>query len=205
MNKKLLIFDVDGVLFDSLPNMKIAWYELNKIYGFNIPFKMYASKIGIPFIQILKELGIKEKHNEIRKIYFNNCLKNQKLIKPFKDVIKVIKKLKLKNIKMGIVTSKDKKNLDSILTTYDLHTYINTIKAPNNIYRSKPCPDNLLYIMAKNNVDPSDTVFVGDMKIDYLTAKRANIDYIHAIYGYGNQSFKTKYSINAFDEILNFI
>ena len=39
--------------------------------------------------------------------------------------------------------------------------------------------------MAFCNVDPIDTVYIGDMQSDYECAQRAGVDFIHANYGYG--------------------
>ena len=62
--KKLLIFDLDGVIFDSKKNMELAWNETSKKYNLNILFPLYFKRIGIPFLEILKSLGVKPK-NEI--------------------------------------------------------------------------------------------------------------------------------------------
>ena len=39
--------------------------------------------------------------------------------------------------------------------------------------------------MAEAGEDPFDTIYVGDMETDYIAAKRAGIDYVHAAWGYG--------------------
>ena len=55
LKKKLLIFDLDGVLIDSKDNMKLAWTEVQKKYFLNnIAFENYFKEIGRPFIEILK-------------------------------------------------------------------------------------------------------------------------------------------------------
>ena len=60
-NKKNIIFDLDGVLIDSLENMKTSWNATNKKYKLNISFKKYYDCIGKPFIEILKSLGVEKK------------------------------------------------------------------------------------------------------------------------------------------------
>ena len=64
MKKKLVIFDLDGVLIDSRENMKLSWNSLNKQFNLNLKFKRYLYYIGLPFEKILKNLGIK-KHFKI--------------------------------------------------------------------------------------------------------------------------------------------
>ena len=54
--KKLIIFDVDGVLFDSLKNMETAWkYTTNKFH-INVGFDNYVKYLGLPFIAILQRI-----------------------------------------------------------------------------------------------------------------------------------------------------
>ena len=50
----------------------------------------------------------------------------------------------------------------------------------------------------------NQTCFIGDTEIDYKAAKKANVDFIYAAYGYGQKkNYKTK--INTFKDILRFI
>ena len=57
--KKLIIFDLDGVIFDSKKNMKLAWNKTSKKFNLNVKFEKYFEKIGMPFLNILKTLNIK--------------------------------------------------------------------------------------------------------------------------------------------------
>ena len=66
--KKLIIFDLDGVLIDSINNMKYAWEKSCKQSKLNIDFNKYKKFIGLPFEEILKKLKIpKIKHEVIKK------------------------------------------------------------------------------------------------------------------------------------------
>ena len=63
LNKKVVIFDLDGVLIDSLENMKSSWNLTNEKYNLNISFNRYYDFIGKPFKEILKSLGVEKKKN----------------------------------------------------------------------------------------------------------------------------------------------
>ena len=52
--KKILIFDLDGVLINSISNMKISWNSTSKKFDLNINFEEYKKNIGLPFKKILK-------------------------------------------------------------------------------------------------------------------------------------------------------
>ena len=58
---KLLILDLDGVIFDSERNMIKSWDGVRKKYGINKKFEDYRKNIGLPFFKILENLNIKKK------------------------------------------------------------------------------------------------------------------------------------------------
>ena len=68
-NVKLIIFDLDGVLINSLNNMKYALKNTNKKLGLKLEFNKYRKYIGLPFTQILFKLKIN--------IYTQFCYKNR--------------------------------------------------------------------------------------------------------------------------------
>ena len=57
--KKLILFDVDGVLFNSKKNMENSWNQVMKKYSINKNFNEYKKFIGLPFNVILQKLDNK--------------------------------------------------------------------------------------------------------------------------------------------------
>ena len=84
--KKLFIFDLDGVIFDSKSNMEVAWNETSNRFNLNTPFSLYFKKIGMPFSDILKSLGLIN-DDRIYRYFQRISLKKISLIKPYKDAI----------------------------------------------------------------------------------------------------------------------
>tara|TARA_B100002003_G_scaffold181920_1_gene170059 strand:- start:66 stop:689 length:624 start_codon:yes stop_codon:yes gene_type:complete len=201
--KKLIIFDVDGVLFDSLKNMETAWkYTTNKFH-INVGFDNYVKYLGLPFIAILQNLGINSKKKEIQKYYQLISEKNLNLITPFKKTQKIIGLLNKYQIKKAICTSKDFQRTKKILNKYNLK--FDAIEADiNNQKKGKPHPNKVLSILDKLKIDKKYSVYIGDMYIDYLTAKNAKIDYLHAGWGYSkiNQNVTI---LNSIDEVLDYV
>ena len=106
-NKILVIFDLDGVLVDSLKLMKISWKEVQKKLDIKKPFSMYQKFIGLPFNSILKNMGIRGKFEDIYEIYNQTSIKKEKLLKLYSGVNFVLFKLKKKGYKTALVTSKN--------------------------------------------------------------------------------------------------
>ena len=54
-SKKLIIFDLDGVLIDSLSNMKIALKSTSKALNLKLNFSEYKKYLGLPFEDIMQK------------------------------------------------------------------------------------------------------------------------------------------------------
>ena len=59
-NKKLAIFDLDGVLIDSIPNMRYALKHTSSFLKLKLSFYKYKKYIGLPFEEIMKNMGVKK-------------------------------------------------------------------------------------------------------------------------------------------------
>ena len=75
MNKKLIIFDIDGVLFNSKENMNYSWKKVKSVHKVKPDFKNYFKLVGLPFNKILFKLNIKKNLKEIEKTYSNESLR----------------------------------------------------------------------------------------------------------------------------------
>ena len=203
-NIKLILFDIDGVLIDSKQNMQFAWNAVLKKYKLKISFNKYFRNIGIPFKKILQKLGVnKMLHNSIELTYSKNSIKYLNKIKLYPNTKKIINSLKRKGIKIGIVTSKDRKRTLKLVKKFNLN--IQSISCPNSKLRGKPYPDQLLNILKKNKIKAKEAVYIGDMKVDYHAAFRAKISFIFATYGYGKKFPTYKYIISNLKGLLKFV
>jgi phosphoglycolate phosphatase len=199
--KKHFIFDLDGVLFDSIYNMQLSWNIVNKKFNLNVPFSQYKKYIGLPFYSILNKLKIKNNQKLISKEYFHQSKKNISKIKIFSGVKKTLKRLKQNNKIISIVTSKKRSN--ALILVKKLNINFDYIKTENKTLRGKPYPDLINFCIIKSKIKKKYCLYLGDMKVDYSTAKRAGIDFLLAQYGYGKLSKPCK-KITNFSSLLKF-
>ena len=204
MKRKLIIFDLDGVLINSLPNMKYSMQRTNKELKIKIDFNEYKKYLGLPFEKIMKKMGVKKNVLEIKKTY---SYFSKKKIKEPKINKKTIKDLKILNIKydFAIFTSKDKKRTTKILNKYN---FLKIIITADDVVEGKPSPEGIYKILKKARIkDKKNCIYVGDSIYDYQSSKKANIDYLHASWGYDknlNKIEKIKKITNLL-QIKNFI
>tara|TARA_B100000780_G_C20960649_1_gene383441 strand:+ start:12 stop:635 length:624 start_codon:yes stop_codon:yes gene_type:complete len=198
--KKIILFDLDGVLIDSKKNMLKAWKKVQKKHGIEIKFKKYFENIGLPFQDILKKIKIKKNIKEIEKTYKEESFKNLKKIKIFPGVIVFLRYLIKNKIKIGIVTSKDKER--TLIIIKKLKVNFNIVVCPSKNLRGKPYPDQINKALKKFSENKKYACYVGDTKVDSIAAKRAGIDFIFASYGYGTGKYKVK--INRLSYLKNY-
>ena len=67
--KKLIIFDLDGVLIDSISNMRAALKMTSLSLKIKLEFSSYIKYLGLPFEIIMKKMGIKKDIKKIKAKY----------------------------------------------------------------------------------------------------------------------------------------
>ena len=199
---KIIIFDLDGVLVNSMPNMRKALNLTSKKVNIKLSFKKYKKFLGLPFEKILQKMKIKNNYKEIKKYYEFYSLKYIDKIRIKKIFLKELKMLK-KEYFLAIFTSKSKKRTKKIISKYKIFDDCLTI---DDVKKGKPMPEGLLKILKKFKINKKKAVFIGDSIYDYECAKKANILYLHAKWGY-ERSNKTKkfININNFTKIRKFL
>ena len=201
-NIKLIIFDLDGVLINSLNNMKYALKNTNKKLGLKLEFSKYRKYIGLPFFEILKKIGVKKNFKEIEKNYRFFSKKKINKIKINKSTINELKKLK-KEYRLAIFTSKDKNRTLKITKKIN---YFSHIVSSEELKRGKPHPEGINKILKISKSKKKNVIYVGDSLYDYIAAKKAKVKYLHATWGYDHYLKKNKKitKINKFSDIRKF-
>lgn len=196
---KLYIFDLDGVILNTKSNMEASWKDVRTKHGLKPKFIDYFALIGTPFIKILKQLNIKNDRQNIAKTYSQKSKKYINKIKLYPKIKSVLNQLRLKS-KIAVVTSKEKKRTLFFLKRFKLKFDI--ISCPEKGKRGKPYPDQLLKVIKKFKINKKDCVYVGDMRVDFIAAKNAKIDFILAQYGYEKKIIKKVNKIKKFEDLI---
>ena len=190
MKNKLIIFDLDGVLINSINNMKYALLSTEKKMNIKLNFNDYKKYLGLPFDDIMGKMKIKVDANQIKKNYEHFSKKKISEIKIDKNILIGLKLLK-KNYKLAVFTSKSRNRTLNILKKYNFFKYIVT---SDDIKKGKPNPEGLIKIISRLKVKKTNTIFVGDSLYDYQASKLAKIKYLHAMWGY-ERNIKKKNNI----------
>ncbi len=200
---KHIIFDLDGVIFDSKNNMRISWRFVKIKFKLKISFNQYFSCIGAPFEEILRKLSITKNVKNIKKFYNLISSQNINKIKTYKNVNHIFSELEKKKITKSVVTSKNFNRSRKFIKNFKLK--IDSIHCPNSKKPGKPNPFLLEEAIKISGVKKKFVCYVGDTEIDFIAANRAGIKFIFANYGYGIKKKKYKYIINSISDLKKFI
>ncbi len=204
--KRAIIFDLDGTLIDSAPEIAFSTNILLKNLGY-APIKLNIIKSfignGIPkFIQrIMRHRNIEYSPQNyarlcknFKQIYRENLTKKSR---PYPNVRETLFSLYEKNYKLGICTNKANDLTQQILDKLDIAKYFSAIIGGDSLPVNKPSPQPLLTIIEKLNCNKA--IFVGDSEIDAETAINAKIPFILFTKGYLKKPLNEIYFNEKFD------
>ena len=195
--KNLIIFDLDGVLIDSIQNMKLALKMTSLSVNIKLDFKLYKKYLGLPFEKIMSKMGVKKDVRKIKQKYSYFSKKNISKITINPKNIADLRNLN-KDYDFAVFTSKDKSRTNMILKKYKLFKNIVT---SDDIKKGKPHPEGIIKILRRNKTKKKNCIYVGDSIYDYKAARNSKIKYLHAKWGY-EKNLKKKFNVI---EISNFL
>ena len=199
MTQKLtILFDLDGTLVDTAPDLMAAHNHVMKKYGHEtkttddirkLVGKGAASLIGRSvWGQAKKEFGKitdekikKEMVTEFIDYYGKNIVVESKL---FKGVHKFLQWCKENNISMGICTNKQDYLAVDLLKKINVYDYFEYIAGSNTFDYCKPDPRHLTNVIDIMQGDIKKSIMIGDSETDSETAKNAGVPFILLEDGY---------------------
>lgn len=178
MKLKGAIFDLDGVIVNTVPLHFKAWKRLFEEYGHKFEMKDYLAKVdGRPRLEgaaaILTEFNeeeIKEAGAE-KQFYFLECLEKDP-IEIFESSVKLLNEMKKKGIKLAAASSS--KNATKILKRINLFNIFDVNVSGADFEKGKPDPEIFLLAASKMNLKPEECVVFEDAKSGVEAARRGN-------------------------------
>ncbi|MER9793516.1 phosphoglycolate phosphatase [Mesorhizobium sp. M0213] len=190
---KAILFDLDGTLVDSAPDIMAAVNEL--LAGRDLPplrLDQVKSMIGGGIRKLVERafatsgtplLGsaIEEANRDMAPIYRRHLTGRTRLMPGVREVLT---HLHLSGIAMGVVTNKPQLAAREILLHFGLTDYLGAIVGGDAVTYLKPAPDALLLALDQLQVEPRDTLMVGDSSADVAAARAAGMAVILLRGGY---------------------
>lgn len=182
---KLLVFDWDGTLADSVSKIIQCKRFLAKKYNLPVPSdETIKHVLGMKFenaISLCFPTANQDCLSKLGEDFHLLMQQNEYQADLFPQAKEIL--LFLKNgFKLAIATSKNKKELTTALIHHEI-TDIFEVVCCGNEYQSKPHPAMLNYIMEQCGVCPDETLMIGDTTTDIAFSKNAGVKVVAVTYG----------------------
>ena len=183
---RLLVFDWDGTLADSTSIIASAIQSACRDVGEPVPDDVAARYvIGLGLAQALAHVAPAlppHRHPELSARYRHHYLARDPQIPLFDGAAGLLDDLRARGFMLAVATGKSRVGLDRALVANALAERFHATRCADE-GRPKPHPDMLLHLMAALDVQPAQTLMIGDTTHDLELARAAGADALAVAYG----------------------
>ena len=201
---KLVIFDLDGTIHDSSPGIVHCFRKTGETYGiYDISDEKLKDGLTGPFeINIKNVLDLRDDQvvEAIERYVVFYKAEGQRMAQMFPGIKETIVELKQRGYKIGLATMMVEEFAKQTLHNYGIDMLFDSINGASlEIAMSKyqvinNCIESL-------DIEPGNCVMIGDGSDDHLSAVKAGVPFIAALYGYGiDDKYCSEYGIKGIND-----
>ncbi|MBI5138260.1 MAG: HAD hydrolase-like protein [Candidatus Vogelbacteria bacterium] len=169
---KVVVFDVDGVLRDSI---HFTWQALSAtMRDFGVEraptFEEFSAYYTEPWHRYYANWGVKASNEDILRCYMRHWNKVRHLPQFFPEVREVILRLSALGIKLAIVTMNSETIIRELLREVAIEYHFEVIIGEAEIKSSA-----LTEVCARLQIEPEEAAYVGDLESDMIFAGEAGL------------------------------
>jgi len=187
LKKPIILFDLDGTLIDSTEAIVLSFYDTFEKFSLEKPKREDIVKnIGHTLEDMFISLGVSkdlvdECVLEYKRNYRKRSLSMTHLLPNAKDAIEFAYSF----ARLGIVTTKTGRYSKEILEHMGIMKYFEVLIGREDVEHPKPHEEPIQKALYQMKSSTLDVWMIGDTKLDLLCAKRANVNAVGVLSGYG--------------------
>ncbi|MEM7549462.1 MAG: HAD family phosphatase [Bacteroidota bacterium] len=179
---KAAIFDMDGVIVNSEPLHRKAYYSMFQEAGIEVPEELYDSFTGKSTINICRQL--RERFNtsqtaeevvQIKRSFYNIIFENDKTFDLIKGVRSLIQNYYKNGLTLVLASSSSMLNIDRIFDRFNLNQYFKDKISGADLAASKPDPEIFLKAVESTGFSAEECMIIEDATNGIEAAKSAGI------------------------------
>ncbi len=185
-----ILFDLDGTLIDSAPDLGAAVDEMRVARGLpSLPLDHYRhmagagarGMLGIAFDMKPDHPEFNDYKEEFFRIYENRLTQ---LTRAFEGVADMLAALQQRGMPWGIVTNKSRRFTDPLVRQMALLSPAAVVISGDTTPHAKPHPEPLFEAARRLGLEPGRCWYVGDDERDIVAGHAAGMQTLAATYGY---------------------
>ena len=212
-NISTVLFDLDGTLIDTAPEMAGALDLLcDEEQQPRLPFDDVrpvvsngsVALVKLAFGEDLDTITLDRLKTRYLEIYQDDLVIHSQL---FDEMNSLLTQLEEKNIKWGVVTNKPGWLTEPLMAALKLDSRAACIVSSDSTKNRKPHPEPMYYACELSNTSPEECVYIGDARRDIEAGQNAGMKTIIAEYGYIDseeniRDWQADYSIQSPSQLL---
>ena len=187
---RAVLFDLDGTLIDSAPDLGAAADEMRTRRGMaSKPMAEYRPHVGSGARGMLQvAFGMDAQHPEYEGhkdeffALYEKCMTNRTRL--FDDVDLLVASLMERGLSWGVVTNKAQRFTGPITLSMGLFDSASAVISGDTTAHAKPHPEPLLEAARRMSLLPAQCIYVGDDERDIRAGRSAGMWTVAARYGY---------------------
>jgi phosphoglycolate phosphatase len=188
-----IIWDLDGTLVDSAPDLATALNTVLDMRGFaNHSLETIRGMIGNGVPKLIERgfnaIGIRLEPEQLEQLIpifvkvYSECATEQ--TRPYPQIVETLEQLRAMNIPMGVCTNKPEALSRQILEGLGLSTYFSSVIGGDTTSTRKPDPQPLLRCLQELVTEPQAGMMIGDSTVDVDAARAAGVEVGVVPWGY---------------------
>ena len=180
---RAVLFDMDGVLYNSMPSHAKAWHRAMAHFGYDLPEQeayMHEGRTGASTINIVsrRQRGVEESEERIQEIYRvkSQFFNEYPPAEPMPGALELLHKLQAQGLKILIVTGSGQASLLDRLNHHFPGVFCRELMVTAfDVQRGKPDPEPYLMGLQKGGLRAEECVVVENAPLGVRAAKAAGI------------------------------
>lgn len=197
---KLVIFDLDGTLLNSLADLADSCNFLLRKYGFpEHPLDSYRYFVGDGIHKLVERILPENKRQKdfVEQIFqemvaYYDLHKEDKTV-PYPGIVETMEALQAQGVMLGVASNKVDKAMVPLMEHYFPTINFTAILGQREGIPVKPHPQIVFDILKMANVSPEEALYVGDTGVDMDTAHSAGMKAVGALWGYRDRQELTEH------------
>lgn len=192
--KKLIIFDLDGTLLDTLSDLHgavayalkreaLPTRSIDEVRGFVGNGIRKLIERAVPAGSSAELTG--RVFDAFCEYYGAHCMD---LTAPYPGIAELLKLLKRQGYRLGVVSNKADAPVKALIQHYFPDVF-DCVTGERMGVRRKPAPDSVLETMRTLSAQKAETLYIGDSEVDRQTAENAGCECVLVSWGFKDRAF----------------